>query len=65
MSPTDFLISCMEGLDDVTNVAIIRRHTDGCIGFDSANKSRFDLYAMVCATKASLEAAIVKTEMTE
>ena len=55
----------MEGLDDVTNVAIIRRHTDGCIGFDSANKSRFDLYAMVCATKASLEAAIVKTEMTE
>jgi hypothetical protein len=64
-SPTDFLISAMENMDDVVDVLIVRRHTDGCIGFDSASGSRFDSYAMCCATKASLEGMIVRTEMEE
>jgi len=63
VTATDCMISWMEGLDDAKDIMLIIRREDGCISFDSMGKSRFDSYAMVCATKATLEASIVKTEM--
>ena len=65
MNPTDLLIRSMENLDDVGDVLVIRRHKDGCISFESALKSRFDAYAMVCSVKATIESLITVTEISE
>ena len=65
MTPSDFLIRCMEDIDDVKDVAVIRRHEDGAITFDSARRSRFDTYAMVCGVKATIEAEITVTELND
>jgi len=55
----------MEDIDDVKDVAVIRRHEDGAITFDSARRSRFDTYAMVCGVKATIEAEITVTELND
>lgn len=65
MNLTELLIRSMENLDDVGDVLIIRRHKDGCVSFESASKSRFDAYAMVCSVKATIESLIIVTEISE
>jgi hypothetical protein len=65
VTASDFLIECMDNIDDVEDAMIIRRHKDGAITFSSASKSRFNTYAMCSAVKATIEAAITVSEFQE
>lgn len=63
MNPTDFLIGMMEDLDEIQEVVIIRRHKDGAIDFAHSTGSRINMYAMVTAAQAYIQAGITVSEM--
>lgn len=47
MTPSDFLISKMEGMDDVVQVLIITRTADGEISYDSCGQIAVDTLGMI------------------
>lgn len=64
-SPTDFLIAMMDSLDDIDEVVIVRRHKDGAIDYAHSGGSRINMYAMVTAAQAWIQAGITVSEMAE
>ncbi len=46
-SPSEFLISKMEGMDDVTQVLILTRTADGEISYDSCGQLAADILEML------------------
>jgi hypothetical protein len=47
LSPTEFLISKMEGMDGVTQVLIVIRNEDGEISYDSCGQIACDTLGMI------------------
>ena len=46
-SPSEFLISKMEGMDDVTQVLIVLRTSDGEISYDTCGQIAADTLGMI------------------
>lgn len=46
-SPTEFLISKMEGMDDVTQVLLVTRTGDGEISYDTCGQIAADTLGMI------------------
>lgn len=47
LSPTDFLISKMEGMDEVTQVLVVTRTRDGEISYDTCGQIAADTLGMI------------------
>lgn len=47
LSPSEFLISKMEGMDDITQVLIVTRAADGEISYDSCGQIAADTLGMI------------------
>ena len=47
LRPSEFLISKMEGMDDVTQVLIVTRTLDGEIAYDSCGQIAADTLGMI------------------
>lgn len=47
LTPSEFLISKMEGMDDITQVLIVTRSRDGEISYDSCGQIAADTLGMI------------------
>lgn len=47
LSPSEFLISKMEGMDDITQVLIVTRTSDGEIAYDTCGQIAADTLGMI------------------
>ena len=52
LTPSEFLISKMEGMDDITQVLIVTRSRDGEISYDSCGQIAADTLGMIEFTSA-------------
>jgi hypothetical protein len=64
-TPTEFIIECMESLDDVEQVVIIRKHKCKGITFDCNTHTRTDIYALTGIVKLYVQGDIVADEVRE
>lgn len=62
-TPSEFLMQATAAIDDVEMVAIIRRHTDGSISFDTNTHSNIDMYALASAAANYSLARVVVVEL--
>ena len=55
LSPSEFLISKMEGMDDVTQVLIVTRKEDGEIAYDSCGQVCSDTLGMLAFVEVAVK----------
>lgn len=63
MNPTDFMMQMMEDLDNIEEIVIVRRYKDGSIDYGHSTGSRINMYAMLTAAQAFVQAGITVSEM--
>lgn len=54
-SPSEFLISKMEGMDEVTQVLIVMRTSDGEISYDTCGQLASDTLGMISFVRVAVE----------
>lgn len=54
-TPTEFMISKMEGMDDITQVLIVTRKADGEISYDTCNQVCSDTLGMLSFVEVAIK----------
>lgn len=55
LTPTEFLISKMEGMDDVTQILIVTRKTGGEINYDTCGQVCSDTLGMLAFVQVAVK----------